>query len=175
MSDIVERLRGKEITHSNSPYGEIARQAADEIERLTKERDEARALVGNETTLLRIMTDIREASGLHARPMLSEIAGEIRRIRRERDEARNFIRSLIDMRSGKDWTRAVVRGAAADFMERATGRRDGLGLGDTTPAFVAKAAAKDAGFANLAAGAIDEIAGERRTCQSCGTSDGGGS
>jgi hypothetical protein len=41
--DIVDRLRGKEITHSNTPYAEIAKEAAAEITRLRKERDEARA------------------------------------------------------------------------------------------------------------------------------------
>lgn len=41
--DIVDRLRGKEITHSNTPYAEIAKEAAAEIIRLRKERDEARA------------------------------------------------------------------------------------------------------------------------------------
>lgn len=32
--DIIDRLRGKEITHSNTPYAEIAKEAAAEITRL---------------------------------------------------------------------------------------------------------------------------------------------
>lgn len=50
-----------------------------------------------ETTLYAVVSDIREAAGVGARPMLDEIATEIRAIREERDRLRSENEKLSAM------------------------------------------------------------------------------
>lgn len=61
-----------------------AQSVAAAIERLLAERDSG-------TTLYTVISDIREASGLGAKPMLSELAAKIGKIRAERGEARLLV------------------------------------------------------------------------------------
>lgn len=82
-------------------------------------------------------------------PILAEKEREIERLSVERDDARSFINDLIHMQSGAGWTCAVVREAAAAFL-------DVRGLnptahGDTSPAFIMRAEAEARALAAEAA------------------------
>ena len=82
--DIVERLRS--VLHNDRSVELMNREAADEIERLRKERDEAEPLLNE-------LWDRRTDT--------TEMRAEIERLRKERDEARlrtNSILTEIDCR-----------------------------------------------------------------------------
>lgn len=84
--------------------------------RMQRERDEARAVVSNQTIELKRLYD------------------QVERLRRERDEARQFIGKLVHMQSNGGWSRAVIREAAAEFLEASGGNP--VAAKDTTPDFV---------------------------------------
>ena len=73
---LVERLRNEALERELSTDARpLLSEAAAAIERL----------VAEPANLLRVIADIREASGLGAKPMLSELAGEIGKLKADRD------------------------------------------------------------------------------------------
>lgn len=133
---LAEELRGfAKTTWSEAQHAALNR-AAEALPAIAKERDAARSQIGGLTRLLddRLGTPCEQIRSTQALE-----AAEARALAAETkcDAAFAFIAKLVHMQSGQGWTRAVVRGAAANFLE-AQGVSIAPGV-DTTPEMIARA------------------------------------